>query len=90
MECQMGYDTADLWKQIGSIHTDLVNSGVSVSFPVYLKHLSDALLVRSIEISLCPEVPTLCAGDDVCVGKFRLSGDLDAFRAAFKADKVDS
>ena len=89
MECRISYDTAGLWQQIGAIHTSLVNSGVSVGFAVYIQKLSDALTVGSVEITQCPEVPALGAGDDVCVGKFRLSGDLDALRAACKAHRVD-
>jgi hypothetical protein len=86
----IGADTTKLWSQIGGIHTSLINSGVSVGFSVYVEQLAHCLKVGLIKISFCPKVPADGTGDDVIVSELRLSGDLDAFRAAVKAAVVDS
>lgn len=89
VEYKPNVDTSNLWKQIGAVHASIANDGHLVGFAAYIVHLLEQLKVGTIKITLEPKVSTLGTGDDVCVGEFRLSGDLDAFRAAVKASEVN-
>lgn len=89
LEYRAKVDTAGLWRQIGSLHAALVNDGYSVGFSVYIKQLAHSLSIGLIKITLEPKVSTDGASDDACIGEFRLSGDLEAFRSAVKASCVD-
>lgn len=85
----IGIESNVLWQQVGNIHTALLNDGVSISLPVYLKHLADAIGVGSLEVCQRPKTATVRANNDVIVGELWLSGDLDAFGAAVKACVID-
>ena len=89
LDYRAGVDTSNLWQQIGAIHASIANEGHLVGFAAYIVHLLEHLKVGTIKITLEPKVSASVASDDICLGEFRLSGDLDAFRSAVRASEVN-
>lgn len=87
----LGMTTQPMWEQIRGLHADWMNSrplDQSVPLSVFLDYLSQALDVGLVEIQVSCDRPATQAGDQIVVGEWNLTGDLDSLRAALKAPEV--
>lgn len=81
-----------MWEQIALLHADWVNTRAldeSVALPIFLEHLADALRIGLVEVQVRSNSTAVQAGDQIVVGEWDLSGDLDLLRSALKAPAVN-
>ena len=88
----LAHDTTPLWSEAAKLHALWAKSrttGQSMALSVFLQHICDALHVGLIEVQVRSDYPASQAIDQIVVGEWHLSGDLDSLRTALQAPKVD-